>query len=451
MHSPLPDSSALEAGILADENPPCASRVQDNVRNLLRNSVLSSIRGSAFILPARSACHPNQRGSGPIVPSPLRPHHQLEPEVLPSPSSDTTTSDSTSTGSSTAEQNHIPGVLFPPINYTNAVQQMAHQSTLFNTRAVAALDHPDLSDPSLAVFLQQKSESRQQRAWKRSRNGGSSRHHHRRSKKRSGSQWWLCLISALLLAAIVATCMDLPHFLRADSCANVITDLALATTQKSLSPTFHILFILGILFATIVFAHTVIRMCLFNRGLAGSAPFLIVPPPRYGSRGHRRHHHRHHRRPQILERPKSLDCDEEYVPSVPIPVCVPPEDEVRPDSREAQPTGGTTRPADGWDKDVEALPNPPPAYGRWRGSVRANPDLLHWAPSPTIPRTPSLPSPTYEEAMQGASTGNAGPPSYKTKESPARLIVVEESGESATPAPAAEPEMVEGRGIGIAQ
>ncbi|WPH04966.1 Hypothetical protein R9X50_00786400 [Acrodontium crateriforme] len=434
MHSPLPDSSALEAGIIADENAPRPSRVQDNVRNLLRNSVLSSIRGSAFILPTRNACHPAQRDLGPMAPSPLRPHHNLEPEVGPSPSSETSSSDASSPGSSTAEHNHIPGVLFPPYSYTNALQQMTHQSTLFNTRAVAALEHPDLSDPSLALFLQQKSESRQQRAWKRSRHGGSSHHHHRKSRKQNSSQWWMCVISALLLAAIIATY------------------LALATTQKSLSTTFHILFILGILFSTIVFAHTVIRICLFNRGLAGTAPFLIVPPPRHRSRGHpRQHHRRSHRRPQILERPKSMDCEDEFVPSVPIPVCVPAEDEVRPDSREAQPTGGTIRPIDGWDKDVEALPNPPPAYGRWRGSVRANPDLLHWAPSPTTPRTPSLPSPTYEEAMEGALTGNSVPPSYKTKESPARPIIVEEVRETAAPAPAAEPEMVEGRGIGIAQ
>jgi len=141
-----------------------------------------------------------------------------------------------------------------------------------------------------------------------------------------------------------------------------------------------------------------------------------------------------------------------------------PADEVRPDTREAQPTAA----ADvgvavvDWDKDVDTLPNPPPAYGRWRGSVRANPDLLHWqpVPSPVDPHTPDLPSPTYEEAV---TPGRAGPPSYVTRESPARRAEVQDGGVEADGAGAgaavhpraatvedAAPEMVEGRGIGLA-
>lgn len=30
------------------------------------------------------------------------------------------------------------------------------------------------------------------------------------------------------------------------------------------------------------------------------------------------------------------------------------------------------------DLEKDMLPPPPPAYGLWRSSVRANPDLLHW-------------------------------------------------------------------------
>ncbi len=128
-----------------------------------------------------------------------------------------------------------------------------------------------------------------------------------------------------------------------------------------------------------------------------------------------------------------------------------PADEVRPDSREAEPTAtADIEVVNGWDKDIESVPNPPPAYGRWRGSVRANPDLLHWQvlPSPVGSDAPELPSPTYEEAMAAQRTG---PPSYVTRESPARRTERREVGDEAAEAQAhsAEPEMVEGAGIGF--
>ena len=150
-----------------------------------------------------------------------------------------------------------------------------------------------------------------------------------------------------------------------------------------------------------------------------------------------------------------------FVPETPIRVHMPTDEEVRPDSREAQPTATADLGVSvvDWDKDVEALPNPPPAYGRWRGSVRANPDLLHWqpVPSPIDHHSPDLPSPTYEEAVTPSRTG---PPSYVTRETPGRQREVQDEGvegdvagvqtQAATVEDAA-PEMVEGRGIGLAQ
>jgi hypothetical protein len=80
------------------------------------------------------------------------------------------------------------------------------------------------------------------------------------------------------------------------------------------------------------------------------------------------------------------------------------------------------------------------------------------------PDTPTLPSPTYEEAMAeamaAAATGaeeRSGPPSYVTRESPARQVrreVVrqesEDGAERLARAQSVVPEMVEGRGIGLA-
>jgi hypothetical protein len=158
---------------------------------------------------------------------------------------------------------------------------------------------------------------------------------------------------------------------------------------------------------------------------------------------HHRHHDRHHRHLQSGDRPA-------YVPPTPIQVHVT-TDEVRPDSREAEPSLSVERASRAWDKAVIELPHPPPAYGRWRGSVRADPDLLHWAPSPVDPTTSALPSPTYEEAMREQQA--TGPPSYATRESPARRRVVREGRAELAQAQsqAVEPEMVEGRGIGVAE
>lgn len=138
----------------------------------------------------------------------------------------------------------------------------------------------------------------------------------------------------------------------------------------------------------------------------------------------------------------------DFVPPTPIPVHVT-SDEVRPDSREVAPSCAAERASRVWDKHIDDLPNPPPAYGRWRGSVRANPDLLHWQalPSPVDIDTPALPSPMYEEAM-GAEQ-RTGPPSYVTRDSPARRRDVQEARPELAQAQAVEPEMVEGRGIGM--
>ena len=187
MHSPLPDSSALEAGIIEDQLPSRLSRVQDNVRNLLRSSRFGTVESTPPGSPSRNA---------PAMPIRSSQQHA----AVSSSAAEMPTSSTSSTP--TTQNEEVPGVLFPPTSYHHAVQQMAHQSSLFNTRAVAALNHPDLTDPSLGLYLSRKAESRQRHAWKRSKNG---RRRHA-AVQLGSSHCFLCVSSALLLAATVATC-----------------------------------------------------------------------------------------------------------------------------------------------------------------------------------------------------------------------------------------------------
>lgn len=225
MHSPLPDSSALEAGILEDERPSRLSRVQDNVRNLLRTSMLGSLQTTTPPeTPTRGpAGHENDGGMPPTPPetptrTPIQPHHhghqQGQPEVLPSPTSSLPSAASpTSSTASSASLISTPlphhadieaaGGLFPPPKY---LTPLARMSALFTGRAIDALNHRDVSDPSLAVLARQKAEKRQRRAWKRRRNGAGRGTGREQGAEGGGSQCLLCVVAALMLGSIVATC-----------------------------------------------------------------------------------------------------------------------------------------------------------------------------------------------------------------------------------------------------
>lgn len=65
------------------------------------------------------------------------------------------------------------------------------------------------------------------------------------------------------------------------------------------------------------------------------------------------------------------------------------------------------------DKDIAIPPPPPPAYGAWRCSVRADPDLVYWA-----------------RTGEGEREGGVRPPSYRLTddgivEEPEQVVVRE--------------------------
>lgn len=194
MQSPLPDATTLEAGIIEDERPSRLSRVHDNVRNLLRTSMLGSV-------------HSSPRLTSPVAsPRFILTHPALwrerPSEVLPSPSTESVAStDSSSSASSTAskQSQRSTDMLLPPRGFNRACREVAHRSAMFNTRAIAALNQPNLSDPSLASIIHADAQERQRHAWKRSKR----RHTHAQS---NAPQWLLCVVIGLALGALLATC-----------------------------------------------------------------------------------------------------------------------------------------------------------------------------------------------------------------------------------------------------
>ncbi|EME83277.1 uncharacterized protein MYCFIDRAFT_211290 [Pseudocercospora fijiensis CIRAD86] len=249
--------------------------------------------------------------------------------------------------------------------------------------------------------------------------------------------------------------------------ADLVVDVSLATSVQGVTTTFHVLFILGILLATIVFSHALIRFFLTSRRRSRNLPTFV----RVTRHGHHRQRHHGPRHQHSRQMPTLAGETEAFVPSAPIQVLVPGE-EIQTTNNNNNSASAPQIPHD-WEKPVQTVKNPPPAYGRWRDSVRANPDLLHWQmiPSPVMPGTPAQPSPTYEEAMSeamAAAQSHAGshPPSYMTRDSPARRREMLEAraglARSQAVEPETEPEMFEigplnsaassgtGRSVGLA-
>ncbi|SMQ49816.1 unnamed protein product [Zymoseptoria tritici ST99CH_1A5] len=426
--SPLPDTSALEAGIIQDERPSRLSRVQDNVRNLLRTSVFGSVASSPTT-PARPVTGRNRPGAFSPIVIPTSPPAQIQPGPLSSVSTPT---------HYTSSPLEIPP---PAATYQTAGQANGsthYQSTLFNGRAVAALNHPDLSDLSVESLSQQKAHQ-QQRSGSGSRRSQKQSHRGRRTAKKAAcSRVLLCVLAALLLGALVATY------------------ISIATTATGITTTFHVLFVLGIILAVILFAHTALRLCIGTRKRrATSRPsFDLVSRSDISGHAFRRHRPGHsHSHPRgnpssSISRNaiatesghiESRSCinipvrvrntsGRHFIPPAPIQVHTLSSSSDLHENDILPPTHLPTVPAPSnqlADKNILAPP-PPPAYGHYRTSVRADPDLLHWAPSPTGSRLDAgieeerLPSPTYAEAIGEGGWMSRGPPSYRTRESPPR-------------------------------
>jgi hypothetical protein len=203
------------------------------------------------------------------------------------------------------------------------------------------------------------------------------------------------VVSGLFLISILAIC-EFEDGILYMSRANVTSsDLSIALVVKNLNQQIHILFILAILAALVFFTHSLVRL-------------IVITRERKNPRRHR---------PAI----PSVAGPEGFKPDVPIRVQL-----VRDEERSAYDDEGVIP-----EEKMEVLKQPPPAYGLWRGSVRLDPNLLHWqrnqdqaqddhehgteTTSPVSERRPSPnASPMLESVVE--EPGVRRPPSYVSED-----------------------------------
>jgi hypothetical protein len=154
-------------------------------------------------------------------------------------------------------------------------------------------------------------------------------------------------------------------------------DIALVVTSPNVTALLHVLFVLALLLTSIVFVHTLVRLCCLRSRSEKKRIVRIEPAPR------RRRHRRHNE-----ETPATTDASPHYIPPAPIPV-------------QTHESGLSDAPQipEMCQVNDKGLTNPPPAYGSTTSSVRADPELLFWHAIPS-PVEGGMPSPTYEDAVR---------------------------------------------------
>ncbi|KAL8729652.1 MAG: hypothetical protein Q9166_004601 [cf. Caloplaca sp. 2 TL-2023] len=155
--------------------------------------------------------------------------------------------------------------------------------------------------------------------------------------------------------------------------------LALAISNAVRGQTFHVVLIVFILMLTMIFCHFLIRLSMLLLRLRVRRELRIEGGPR-------------------------LADEEEYAqPETPIPVVLARDEEL----------GLNDISSDG--DSIRPVAYPPPAYGLWRSSVRADPDLIHWqridrsmrqceGETPDLALHPDLRPPSYHSREHEASS-----------------------------------------------
>jgi hypothetical protein len=192
----------------------------------------------------------------------------------------------------------------------------------------------------------------------------------------------VCSILGFAVFGLLGTCKGITPNIYFIMNADIQEDIALVTTSSNVSALLHVLFVLALLLTSIVFVHTLVRLCCLGSRREKKRIVVIEPAPR--RRRHRRHHEDAH---------TTTDVSPHYIPPMPIPV-------------QTNDSGilGTPHVPEMCQVNDKGLTNPPPAYGSTTSSVRADPELLFWHAIPS-PVEGGMPSPTYEDVVRGDVAG----------------------------------------------
>ncbi|RYP93606.1 hypothetical protein DL770_000238 [Monosporascus sp. CRB-9-2] len=373
---------------------------------------LPSMHPARFDLPTNNIGRTwTRESSGPLLPA----HRETAPsqQPLPSPSSNAESPASRrSSVSSLANTAQYPGVATPPL---------ARQRSESGGRR--RFEGPDPAELHLAALVDSGRRRDQHRHRHRRRHertqSGSRRnrgHHERRAgdkeapgrflfcfpwvrSRRMRAQILKCFVSGLIMVATLSVY------------------LALSMGHRITSSESTILLILMVLFATIIFCHGLVRICMLltqrQRGGTDGGD------PERGGRGGSspRHHQQQHQqqhpyylrnnRHQQQQMAEVMAPGGYAVPRRPIRVVL---------ARDEEAAG----------REAETAKVKPPAYGAWRESVRVDPNRLYWQridghhhhhhQAPGSTSESSSDGPPYSETRPGsAGTGTglaARPPSY---------------------------------------
>lgn len=176
------------------------------------------------------------------------------------------------------------------------------------------------------------------------RENRSKRRHRKKSKRAPARSERLCFpqIKDMRMRQKIIGCLFFGTLLT----LVLTTYLALATSESFRGATFHGVFIFFILVLTMLFCHYLIRLCML----------AFEPRMRFARK---------------CRSPLNADDEAGFAqPRQPIPVVLARDEEL-----------GLHDDNDRVEEEEEigkALPPPPPAYGLWRNSVRADPNLIHW-------------------------------------------------------------------------
>ncbi|KAI9848290.1 MAG: hypothetical protein M1837_000554 [Sclerophora amabilis] len=144
--------------------------------------------------------------------------------------------------------------------------------------------------------------------------------------------------------------------------------LSLALSSRAVHQHYHVVLILFILFITIYFCHSLVRLCMLAMGPASSRATRNRVPSTAGPGGYAN-----------------------------------PPEPIRVVTRHDEEAVGI---------ESEAAKAPPPAYGLWRCSVRVDPNLLHWQRRNDDEANTQLPPGLGRERVESRPCTPNRPPSY---------------------------------------